>query len=83
MVNLTAVNNVVLISADEEDSDDCKFGNKLYGSINVSFPKHSATTLREPSSVHSQCLNSCCQMAGTKGFRFSIPLGVDDSNVMI
>lgn len=67
IVNFTAVTTVVLISGDGETRERFSFGNKCGGSISVSLPRHSATTFRVPSSLHSQCLNSCCQIAGTNG----------------
>jgi hypothetical protein len=78
MVNLTAVTTVVLIRADSDTSDSCNLGNKLAGSIRVSFPRHSATTFRVPSSPHSQWRNNCCQIAGTNGWSNCTPPGVKD-----
>jgi hypothetical protein len=83
MVNLTAVTTVVLISAESDTSDSCNLGSKLAGSIRVSFPRHSATTFRVPSSPHSQCRNNCCQIAGTNGWSSCTPPGLKDWHVMI
>lgn len=83
MVNLMAVTVVVLISADGDFNDSCNLGNKVAGSINVSFPKHSATTLRVPSSVHSQCLYRSIQIEGTKFCKSDTPDGLADWQVMI
>jgi len=83
MVNLTAVTTVVLIRAESDTNDSCNLGSKLAGSIRVSFPRHSATTFRVPSSPHSQCRNNCCQIAGTNGWSNCTPPGVEDWHVMI
>lgn len=48
-----------------EDSCFFSLGRSSDGLTNVSFPKHSATILRVPSSAHSQCLNSKAQMFST------------------
>lgn len=82
-MNLTAVTTVVLINGDGDNRDSCSFGNKFAGSISVSFPRHSATTFRVPSSLHSQCKNNCCQIAGTNGNSTLTPSGVDDKHVII
>lgn len=78
MVNLTAVTVVVLIRADGDLSDSCSLGNRVAGSINVSLPRHSATTLRVPSSVHSQCLYKSNQIEGTKFCKCDTPDGLAD-----
>ena len=65
MVNFMAVTTVVLINGDCEDKEFRSSGKSLSGHIRQSFPRHSATTFRVPSSLHSQCLNSCFQIAGT------------------
>jgi hypothetical protein len=83
MVNLTAVTTVVLIRAESDTSDSCNLGNKFAGSIRVSFPRHSATTFRVPSSPHSQCRNNCCQIAGTNGCSNCTPPGVNDWHEII
>lgn len=48
-----------------EDSCFFSLGRSSDGLTDVSFPKHSATILRVPSSAHSQCLNSRAQMFST------------------
>jgi hypothetical protein len=83
MVNLTAVTTVVLIRAESDTSDSCNLGNKFAGSMRVSFPRHSATTFRVPSSPHSQCRNNCCQIAGTNGWSNCTPPGVKDWHEII
>lgn len=83
MVNLTAVTVVVLISADGDFNDSCNVGNNLAGSINVNFPRHSATTLRVPSSVHSQCLYKSIHIDGTKFCKCDTPEGLADWQAMI
>ena len=50
MVNFMAVTTVVRMSGDCELSAFCSSGNSFSGSIRQSLPKHSATTLRVPSS---------------------------------
>lgn len=78
MVNFTAVTVVVLMRADGDLSDSCNLGNKVAGSIRVNLPRHSATTFRVPSSVHSQCLYKSIQIEGTKFCKFDTPDGLAD-----
>lgn len=66
MVNLMAVTMVVLIIGESVFRDSCSLGSRADGLMRVSFPKHSATTLRVPSSTHSVCLKSCAHMSLTK-----------------
>lgn len=82
MVNLTAVTTVVLINGDGELRDRFNLGKRLAGSINVSLPKHSATTFLVPSSTHSQWRYNCCHIAGTNGSSCWMPAGVCDRQVI-
>ena len=67
IVNLAAVTIVVLMSAEGLLSAALNRGNNPSGSVSVSFPKHSATTLRVPSSLHSQWRKRRSQIWGTNG----------------
>lgn len=67
IVNLAAVTIVVLIRAEGLLRAARSRGNNPSGSVSVSLPKHSATTLRVPSSLHSQWRNRRSQIWGTKG----------------
>lgn len=82
IVNLTAVTTVVLIKADGLLSAARRRGSKPSGSVSVSLPKHSATTFRVPSSLHSQCRKRRSQISGTKGRSWEIASVPNDSEVM-
>ena len=83
MVNLTAVTTVVRINPEGDFKDSCNLGKSVAGSIKVNFPRHSATTLRVPSSVHSQCLYNNIQIEGTKFCKYETPDGLADWHVII
>lgn len=83
IVNLMAVTMVVLIMGESVFRDSCSLGKSAAGLMRVSLPRHSATTLRVPSSTHSVCRNSCVQMSLTNPCRTFTPSGLLLCRLMI
>lgn len=82
MVNLMAETTAVRMSAFSLVSACCRCGSSTSGLTRTSLPRHSATTLRDPSSDDSQYLNSWPQMAGTDGMSCCRPFGFCDRDVI-
>ena len=82
MVNLTAVTIVVRIRADGLLRATRRRGRSPSGSVSVNLPRHSATTLRVPSSLHSHWRNSRSHIWGTKERNCAVASVSTDNEVM-